>query len=72
MIRVVCDICLKNLQATVDGQPQLCERCLPYGEEYYATVQKISSEIAAEWQRRIDKNRNQFLQQKVAAKLKAV
>jgi len=49
---------------------------MPFAQDYYAGLQQLGMEIWAEHQKRVEKYRNQFLQQRVTAKtvapLKAV
>ena len=68
MLKVCCNICLKHLPNVSPDSAHFCERCSPFGEEYFKEVQKLDIEHRGELQRKLNKLREQFLHQRVVPK----
>lgn len=67
MLQVACNICQRKLNLPYDTpKPHFCEgRCLPFAEEYNAEVQKLSFQHMQEFQGKLNKLREKFLQERV-------
>ncbi len=64
-----CNVCRKNLGAADQNvATHFCERCKPHAEAWIEALLKIHQEVVAEESRRINKFRDQFLQEVVLPK----
>ena len=62
-----CEICKKPLQI-VEGQPHFCSRCLPFADRFQGGVGQLMQEIMEDGRKRMNRFREQFLQNEVLKK----
>ena len=67
----VCDICKKPVLAD-QNQSQFCPRCLPHAEGYMKGIVQLMAELTDEGKKRLNRYREQFLQNEVLRKSDAL